>query len=131
MEEVWNSFDYLQSKSTTSPENCVIIDATGVTKIKQTDTKFYVPVAGWWTKGNKKLLEKLKSGLKITINWKNIQSNVSTQTQNHYSCNLIDPRVNIFFCVIIWPYIRYFIPVVLIKYYNCNIDGRNFLSTNK
>lgn len=97
MEEVWNSFDYLQSKSTTSPENCVIIDATGVTKIKQTDTKFYVPVAGWWTKGNKKLLEKLKSGLKITINWKNIQSNVSTQTQNHYSCNLIDPRVNIFF----------------------------------
>ena len=51
MEEVWNSFDYLQSKSTTSPENCIIIDSTGVTKIKKkTDTKFYVPVASWWTK---------------------------------------------------------------------------------
>ena len=102
MEEVWNSFDYLQSKSTTSPENCINIDSTGVTKIKKkTDTKFYVPVAAWWTKGNKKPLEKLKSGFRITINWENIESNVSTQTQNQYSCNLIDPLFNestVFLC---------------------------------
>ena len=53
-------------------ENCVIV-ATDVANqgatFSITDTKLYVPVVTLATQDNTKLLEQLKSGFKITINW--------------------------------------------------------------
>ena len=55
-----------------------------------TDTKLYVPVITLSTQDNAKLLEKLKSGFKGTINWKKYQPNVSTERINQYLDFLID-----------------------------------------
>ena len=49
-------------------EDCIISSATGATKFKITDTKRYVPVVTLSTQDNEKLLQKLKSGFKRTIN---------------------------------------------------------------
>ena len=51
------------------PENCVISSAIGKTKFAIADTKLYVPIVTLSTQDNAKLLEKLKSGFKRTINW--------------------------------------------------------------
>ena len=65
-------------------KGCVISSATGATKFKITDTKFYVPVVTLSTQDNAKLLQQLKSGFKRTINWNNYQTKVSTERQNQY-----------------------------------------------
>ena len=65
-------------------KDCVISSATGATKFKITDTKFYVPVVTLSTQDNAKLLQQLKSGFKRTINWNNYQTKVSTERQNQY-----------------------------------------------
>ena len=46
-----------------------------------TDGKFYVAVVTLSTQNNIKLLDQLKSGFKITINWNKYQSK-TIQTQN-------------------------------------------------
>ena len=55
----------------------VISSATGATKIAITDKKFYVLDVNLSTEDNTKLLQELKSGFKITINWKKFHSNVT------------------------------------------------------
>ena len=47
-----------------------------------TDAKFYVAVVTLSTQNNIKLLDQLKSGFKITINWNKYQSKTTIQTQN-------------------------------------------------
>ena len=54
-------------------------------------TKLYVPVVTLSTQDNAKLLEKLKSGFKRTINWNKYHSKISTEKQNQYLDYLIDP----------------------------------------
>ena len=44
-----------------------------------TDTKHYVQMVNWLTQDNRKLLKKIKLGLKRAINWNIFQSKVSTQ----------------------------------------------------
>ena len=56
-----------------------------------TDTNFYVPVITLSTQDNAKLLKKLKSGFKRTINWNKYQSKMSTERQNNYLDYSIDP----------------------------------------
>ena len=66
------------------PGNCVISSATGETKFKIIDSKPFVPVVTLSTQDNAKLLEKLRSRFKRTINCNKYQSKVSTQIQNQY-----------------------------------------------
>ena len=47
---------------------CVITNSTNAGKFAITDKKFYVPVVTLSTQDNAKLIEKLKSGFKRTIN---------------------------------------------------------------
>ena len=49
-----------------------------------TDTKLYVPAVTSSTQDNTKLLEKLKSGFKRTINWNEYQLKISTERSNQY-----------------------------------------------
>ena len=56
-----------------------------------TDTKLYVPVITLSTQDNAKLLKKLKSSFKRTINWNKYQSKMSTERQNNYLDYSIDP----------------------------------------
>ena len=54
---------------------CFVIDASIACQeliFTMTDTKLYVPVVILSTQDNAKLLEQLTSGLKRTINWKNM-----------------------------------------------------------
>ena len=67
-------------------EDCVVSSAAG----KITDTKHYVPVVTLSTQDNTKLLDKLKSGFKRTINWNKHQPKVSTERQNQYLDLLIE-----------------------------------------
>ena len=55
------------------------------------DTKLYVPVVTLSTQDNAKLLQKLKSGFKRTINWNKYQSKVSVLAPNLHLDYLIDP----------------------------------------
>ena len=64
--------------------------AAQATIFSRTDAKLYVPVITLSTQDNAKLLEKLKSGFKGTINWKKYQPNVSTERINQYLDFLID-----------------------------------------
>ena len=52
----------------TWPSNCVICEADRATTLSITDTKLYGPVVTLSTQGNTKLLHRLKSGFKGTIN---------------------------------------------------------------
>ena len=75
-------------------ENCVIVAtdvAAQATTFSITDTKLYLPVATLLTQDNSKLLEKIKSGFKRTINLNKYQAKVSTEKQNQYLDFLIDP----------------------------------------
>ena len=56
-----------------------------------TDTKLSVPVITLSTQDNAKLLKKLKSDFKRTINWNKYQSKMSTERQNNYLDYSIDP----------------------------------------
>ena len=76
---------------------CVISSATEKTKFKITETKIYVPAVTLSTQDNAKLLQQLKSGFKITINWNKYESSVKTFAQNrylNYLINLSFPGVN-------------------------------------
>ena len=61
---------------------CVITNSTGAGKLPITETKYYVPVVSLSTQDNAKLLQKLKSGLKRTINWNKYESSIKTFAQN-------------------------------------------------
>ena len=54
------------------------------------DTKLYVPVVTLSTQDNIKLLEKLKSSSKRTINWVKYQSKKSMERPNQYLNYLIN-----------------------------------------
>ena len=57
-----------------------INNPTGVTfKIK--DTKLYVLVVNLSTENDNKILERLKTGFKITIKWNKYRSEMSNQTK--------------------------------------------------
>ena len=60
-------------------------------KFAITETKLYVPVVTLLTVDNEKLLQQLKTGCKITINWNKYQSEPTTKTRNQYLNHLIDP----------------------------------------
>ena len=119
-------------------KNCVIV-ATAVanqgSNFSISDTKLYLPVVILSTQDNTKLLEKLKSGFKRTINWNKYQSKKSIERQNQYLDYLIDPSfqgVNRLFVLSFedevqqTSYKRYYLPTVEIENYNVMIDGQNF-----
>ena len=61
---------------------CFITNSTGAGTCAITDTKLYVPVVILSTEDNIKLLQQLKSGFKITINWNKYQSDPKTYARN-------------------------------------------------
>ena len=109
-------------------EDRVISSATGTTKFEITYTKLYVPVVTLSTQDNAKLLQQLKSGFKITINWNKYQTKVSTERQNQYLDFLVDPivqGVNRLFVLSLENKGDIYFPKVEIKNY-VMIDGKNF-----
>ena len=73
--------------------NCILIYGgidNQVPTFAITDTKVFVVVVTLSTQENVKLLDKLKSGFKITINWNKYQSKVLIHTRNQYLDYLID-----------------------------------------
>ena len=61
-------------------------------KLKITDTILYVLVSTLSTQDNVKLLKKIESGFKRTVNWNKYQSKIASQVQNRYLDFLIDPN---------------------------------------
>ena len=59
----------------TWPSTFVITNSTCAGILPITDTKLYIPVVTLSTQDNSKLLQRLKSGFKRTINWNKYQSN--------------------------------------------------------
>ena len=72
-------------------KDCVISSATGETKFKITETKLYVPVVTLSAQDNAKLLQRLYSGFKRTINWNKYESNIKSFAQHRYLNHLINP----------------------------------------
>ena len=70
---------------------CVLSNDTKAATFAITDRLLYVPVVTLSTQDKIKLLEKLKSSFKKTINWKKYQLKVSVQAPNPYLDFLIDP----------------------------------------
>ena len=60
-----------------------------------TETKLYVPVVTLWTRDNAKLLTKLKSGFKITINWNKYLTKPKLFVQNPNLNHLVEPSFSI------------------------------------
>ena len=100
-----------------------------------TDTKLYVPIVTLSSEDNAKLLGKLKSGFKRTINCNKYEPIVPVQEQNQYIDSLVNPSfqvVNRLFVLSFQnnggrtSYARYYLQLVEAK--NCNflIDGRNY-----
>ena len=65
-------------------EDCVFSSVNERAKFKITVTKLYVPDSTLSTQDNAKLLDKLKSGFRRTINWNKYQPNVSLERQKQY-----------------------------------------------
>ena len=97
----WRSFDLplinceieLELKWT---ENCVLIEKddniTGVSSTITT-TKLYVPVVSLSINDNKKFLENIKRGFKITISWNRYRCEITTQPKSKNIDYLIDLNV--------------------------------------
>ena len=99
-----------------------------------TDTRLYVPVVTLSAQNNEKLLHRLKTAFKKTINWNKYQSEPTLQTLKRYSNHLIDPsfqRVKIFLVssfendAYLRSYKQYFPPTVEIKDDKVMIDKSN------
>ena len=69
----------------------VITNSTSEGKFEITDTNLYVPVVPLSTEDNEKLLQKLRSGFKIVINWNKYLSRPALLVQNPNLDYLIDP----------------------------------------
>ena len=104
---------------------CFIIDAP----VGGQDPTFKI------TEDYAKLLQRLKSGFKRTMNWNKYQSKVTVQVQKQYLDFLIDASfqgVNKLFVLSFennggrTSYTGYYLPLVEIKNYNVMINGGNF-----
>ena len=85
----------------TWPSTCVITNSTVAETFAIADTKLYVPVVTLLTQDNSKLLQKLKSGLKITVNWNKYLSKPELLAQNPSLNHLAEPSfqgINRLFC---------------------------------
>ena len=65
-------------------DKCLLSNDTKAITFAITDTKLYVPVVTLSTQINAELLQRLKSGFKVTINGKKYQPKVTTQARNPY-----------------------------------------------
>ena len=70
---------------------CVITNSTGVGTVEITDTKLYVPVVTLSTQDNSKLLQKLRSGFKRTVNWNKYLSKPELVRQDPKLNHLVEP----------------------------------------
>ena len=73
---------------------CVIVSAGNANQaatFAMTDTKLYVPVVTLSTQENAKLLQQLKSGFKIVINWNKYLSKPELLAQNPNLNHLVEP----------------------------------------
>ena len=115
-------------------EDCVISSEAGEAKFKTADAKLYVPVSTLPIQYNAKLLQKLKSGNKRTINWNKYQTKVSTEGVNQYLDFLIDPIFQGVSRLFVLSFENEsdrkvdtgYYPKVEIKDYNVMIDEKNF-----
>ena len=111
-------------------ENCVIVATIIVAQaiiFWITDTKRYVPVETLSFQDNEKLLEQLKHGFKITINWNKHQAKVSTERVNQYLDFLIDSSFQ--------GIIRFFVlsfqkEAERTSYKRCHLPTRNLIKYN-
>ena len=93
------------------------------------------PVVNLSTQDNVKLLDQIKTDFKRAIKSNKYQSIATIQTQNQYVDYLNDPsfeKVNRHFVLSfevnahLTSYKPYFLPTIIIKYYNVMINGKNF-----
>ena len=103
-------------------------------KFKIADAKLYVPVSTLPIQYNAKLIQKLKSGFKRTINWNKYQTKVSAEGVNQYLAFLIDPIFQGVSRLFVLSFENEsdrkvdtgYYPKVEIKDYNVMIDEKNF-----
>ena len=100
-----------------------------------TETKLYIPVVTLLTKDNSKLLQHLKSGFKIIINWNKYLTKPELLAQNPKLNHLVEPSLQGVSRLFVLAFEndaqrtsnkRYHLPNVEIKDYNVMIDGKNF-----
>ena len=112
---------------------CVITNSSGAGTYAITDTNLYIPVVTSSIQDDTKLLQKLKSGFKRTINWNKHQSKLTIQEWNQYLDFLIDPslqRVNRLFVLLLEDnddrkvHTGYILPKAEMKDYNVMINGQ-------
>ena len=117
---------------------CVIVAGTAINQnltFQIHDAKFYAPVVTLSTEEILKLLKKLESGFKRTINWNKYLAKATNKAQNRYLDYLIESNfqgVNRLFVLEFEDdngresLKQYYLPTVEIKDYNVMIDGINF-----
>ena len=114
---------------------CVITNSNGAGTFEITDTKLYVPVVTLSIQENAKLLQQLKSGFKIVINWNKYLSKPELIRRNTNLNHLVEPSfqaVNRLFVLAFegdtqrTSHSGYYLPNVEIKDYNIMINGENF-----
>ena len=117
--------------------NCVIVSinvANQNATLRITETKLYVPVVTLSTQDNAKLLTKLKSGFKRTINWNKYLSKPELLAKNPDLNHLVEScfqGINRLFILAFendtqrTSSKRYYLPSEEIKNYNVMIDGKN------
>ena len=95
----------------------------------------YVPTVTLSTENDKRLLEQLRTGFKITIKWNKGRSEMTNQTKNNNLNYLINPaftKVNRLFVLSFenendrTSFSKYYVPNVQIKNFNGLIDGKSF-----
>ena len=98
----------------------------------------YVPVVTLSTENDKKLLEQLRKGFKITNIWNKYMSEMTNQTKNNNLNYLIDPtftKVNRLFVLSFenendrTSFSKYYVPNVQMKDFNVLVDGKSFFNT--
>ena len=119
-------------------ENCTLPSKNSNSVFAITDTKLYVPIVILSAEDNVKLSNLLGEGFKRPIYWnKHKLIPNKTHDANGYIIELLDSSYQGFKRLFVLAYDnangikpnshkRYFLPRFKIKYYNIEIDGRNF-----
>ena len=119
-------------------ENCVTSNAAAnqATTFAITDSKLYVPVVTLSTDDNSKLLQRLKSGFKHTVNWNKYEPKTTAQNAlNQYFDFLIEQSFQGVKRLFVLTFnandsrighSRYFLPTEKVEDYNVMIDRRDF-----
>ena len=122
-------------------ENCIVSSAGTAATFVVTNKKLYVSVVTLKTEDSAKLSKSLSKGFKRSIYWNEYDASLKNHNENSDIRERLDASIQGFNGLFVLAYAhgdnvtnensyrRYFLPILKLKNYNIEIDGKNFMTS--